>query len=262
MSGTVYLIGAGPGDPELLTVKAHRLLREVDVVFHDRLVAEELVKDLPDKIERVDCGKKAGDHRLPQEEINEKLLRRALEGDSVARLKGGDPLVFGRGGEEYRYLEERGVDVEIVPGITAATAASAELGIPLTDRDVASEVTLMTGHEAPDKSADSLDWKCMATCRKTLVIYMGVNQLPNIAETLIEKGRDPETPALAVENATSSRQRIIRGTVDTLPDRAKDRGLTPPALIVIGEVGSFHSGNQSGTSCPEESTTTTREVTP
>lgn len=254
MSGTVYLIGAGPGDPELLTVKAYRLLRNVDVVFHDRLVSDEIVTELPDDVERVDCGKKAGNHRLTQEEINERLYQRAESGANVARLKGGDPLVFGRGGEEQRYLQDRGINTEIVPGITAATAASAELGVPLTDREIASEVTFMTGHEAPEKSAESLDWHCMATCRKTLVIYMGVNQLPNIAETLIEKGRDPETPALAVENATSNQQRTIHGTLESLPEQAEREDLTPPALIVIGEVGKFFSEEHSSKNHEPETT--------
>lgn len=240
MQGKVYLIGAGPGDPELLTVKAYRILRDVDVVFHDRLVSEDLVTELPDDIDRVDCGKKAGAHKLSQEAINERLLTKAENGQDIARLKGGDPLIFGRGGEEFRYLEDHDIEVDIVPGITAATAVSSQLGVPLTDRDVASEVTFLTGHEAPEKSADELDWECMATCRKTLVIYMGVNQLPNIAETLIDYGRAPTTPAIAVENATSTKQRVLNGTLKSLPERAKQEELTPPALIVIGEVGKFY----------------------
>lgn len=239
MNGKVYLLGSGPGDPELLTVKADRILRTVDVIFHDRLVSDQIVRNLPEAIDRVDCGKKAGRHKLSQDEINEKLYEEATQGRDVARLKGGDPLVFGRGGEEYRFLQDHGIPVEIVPGITAATAAASELGIPLTDRHVASEVTFLTGHEAPKKSADELDWDCMATCRKTLVIYMGVNQLPNITETLVEKGRDPETPALAVEKATSDQQRILNGTLETLPAKAETKNLEPPALIVIGEVGDF-----------------------
>lgn len=241
LEGKVYLIGAGPGDPELLTVKAYRIMREVDVVFQDRLVSGELVSELPDDVERIDCGKKAGEHKLSQETINERLLNRAEDGEDIARLKGGDPLIFGRGGEEFRYLQDRNVEVEIVPGITAASAVSSQLGVPLTDRDVASEVTLMTGHEAPGKSADELDWECMATCRKTLVIYMGVNQLPNISTTLIDYGRDPSTPALAVENATSNRQRILEGTLKSLPEVAEEKSLEPPAIIIIGEVGNFYS---------------------
>ncbi|MFB6346879.1 MAG: uroporphyrinogen-III C-methyltransferase [bacterium] len=238
---TVYLVGAGPGDPDLITRKGYKLLLEADTVFVDRLAPSELIDDLSDETRVVNCGKGPDGHRMNQEEINRNLLEESRGDGTVVRLKGGDPLIFGRGGEEYRYLRNRGVDVEIVPGISAANAASSALSVPLTDREIASEVTFLTGHEAPNKQAENLDWECMATCRKTLAVYMGVNQLPKISQTLMDLGRKPETSALAVENVSRSNQRVMSGTLRTLPDLAKQFELTPPALVLIGDVGDYFS---------------------
>jgi uroporphyrin-III C-methyltransferase len=244
MVGKVYLVGAGPGDPDLITRKGYKKLLEADCVFTDRLAPDELIEDLPEDTEIVDCGKQPHGHRLNQDEINERLFQKSRAGKQIVRLKGGDPLIFGRGGEEHRYLQERDIPVEIVPGISAANAAASSLGVPLTDREIASEVTFLTGHEAPEKNADSLDWDCMASCRKTLAIYMGVNQLPKIANTLIKNGRDPETPAIAVEKVSQPDQEILTGTLQTLPALARKKELEPPSLILIGEIGQDSLTNQ------------------
>lgn len=235
MTVTVYLVGAGPGDPDLITLKGYRKLLEADSVLIDRLAPDELLDDLDEDTNIVDCGKQPHGHRLTQEKIKEKLLRHAREVSTVVRLKGGDPMVFGRGGEEFRYLQDRGIDVEIVPGITAGTAVSSRLAVPLTDREIASEVTFLTGHEAPDKDADNLNWDCMATCRKTLVIYMGVSQMDNITHRLVELGRPADTPACVVERAYRDGETIVEGRLDNIADRSREEGIEPPAILIVGE---------------------------
>jgi uroporphyrinogen III methyltransferase/synthase len=238
--GTVYLIGAGPGDPDLITVKGRDLLFAADAVVFDNLVPLELVIRLSEKVEKYYVGKKAGDHPVPQEEINHLLVRLARDGKRVARLKGGDPFVFGRGGEEARFLKENNVRYVVVPGITAGIAGAAYAGIPVTDRTRASWVMFATGHKAKDKEVTSVPWNWVSQGHNgTLVIYMGVGEIKNIVEKLIEGGMPADTPSCAIERATSPSQRIIDAPLTDLPDRVAEENVQPPALICVGEVVDF-----------------------
>lgn len=238
-SGTVYLVGAGPGDPELMTVKARRLLDGADVVFHDALVSEAVVESVPDATHVENVGKRPGGERTPQAEINRLLVGRATAGDDVVRLKCGDPCVFGRGGEEAEHLASAGVPFEIVPGVTSAVAGPGLAGIPPTHRDHASSVTVVTGHEDPTKEDSALDWGALArsvTAGGTLVILMGVGRLPDNAAALRAAGVDPTTPVAMVERATLSDERVVTGTLDTIVDVADAAAVEPPAVTVVGDV--------------------------
>ena len=232
--GVVYLVGAGPGDPDLLTVRAARLMREAEVVVYDYLVSDAILEFLNPRAERIYAGKRQGCHALSQDEINALLLALARRGKRVLRLKGGDPFVFGRGGEEAEFLAQRGVRFEVVPGVTSASGAASYAGIPLTHRDHARAVVFVTGH-LKNGSSD-LDWPMLARPRQTVVIYMGVTRLAEICRELVAHGLDPATPAAVVERATTPRQRVVTGTVGTLPAIAAAERVKPPALIVIGEV--------------------------
>jgi uroporphyrinogen III methyltransferase/synthase len=241
ISGIVYLVGAGPGDPDLVTLRAKHLLHNCDVVVYDSLIPYELVLTLPAEIGHHYVGKEAGRHSLPQDQINELLATLALQGKRVVRLKGGDPFIFGRGGEEARYLEERGVPYEVVPGITSGVAALAYAGIPCTDRRAASFVMFVTGHKAVDNAASDAPWKWIARARNgTLVIYMGVSEIGVIAERLLESGMSPGIPAAAVERGTFSTQRSLTTTLANLAAEVKRHELRPPTLFVIGEVAKYH----------------------
>jgi len=232
--GVVHIVGAGPGDPDLLTLKALRLMERAEVVVYDRLVAPEILDYLRRDAERVYVGKAKGAHAKTQDQINALLCARARAGQRVLRLKGGDPFVFGRGGEELEYLRRHGVRVEVVPGVTAATACAAALGIPLTHRDHASAVTLVTGH-GRDGEPD-LDWAALAGPRQTLAIYMGVGAAGRIAARLIAQGLAPATPVAVIENATMTDQKTAAGALRDLEALVRDNGITGPALIIIGEV--------------------------
>jgi uroporphyrin-III C-methyltransferase len=234
-AGRVYLVGAGPGDPELLTLKAARLLRQADVVVYDRLVTAEILALAPAGAARIDAGKANGRHTMTQDAINELLLRLARGGRRVVRLKGGDPFIFGRGGEEADYLARHGIPCEVVPGITAAAGCAAELGIPLTHRGLANGVRFVTGHCHGDLDLD-LDWRGLADPDTTLVVYMGLANLAQIGEQLIAAGLAPGTPALAVANGTTPRRAICRGTLAELAGKVAAADLPSPALIVIGRV--------------------------
>lgn len=236
MAGTVYLVGAGPGDPELLTLKAQRILEEAEVILYDALVGQAIVDRLPQGAELIDCGKRKGQRKLSQKEINDLLLRKAKGGKTVVRLKGGDPLIFGRGGEEMEYLAEQGVPLAIVPGVSSAIAGPASAMIPLTHRGLASSVTLVTGHEDPAKEEKALDWERVASAGGTLVILMGVTRLKEIAEALIKGGLPPKTPVAIVERATLPEQRVITGPLRDISRIAKRGDMKPPAIIVVGEV--------------------------
>ncbi|HSB70221.1 MAG TPA: uroporphyrinogen-III C-methyltransferase [Candidatus Methylomirabilis sp.] len=233
-NGKVFLIGAGPGDPGLLTLKGKRCLEEADVVVYDALANPRLLQHARPDAELVYVGKRAARHTLPQEEIGRLLVERARAGKVVARLKGGDPFIFGRGGEEAEDLVAAGIPFEVVPGVTAAVAAPAYAGIPLTHRDFTSTVAFVTGHEDPTKDASGIAWDKLATGVGTLVFFMGVSQLPEIVGRLLQHGRSPETPAAVIRWGTRAEQEVVTGTLRDLPE--KGRGMKPPALIVVGEV--------------------------
>ena len=232
----VYLIGAGPGDAGLLTLKGRDMLASADVVVYDALANEDLLAHARPDAERIYVGKVAGNHALPQQEINALLIRKAKEGKIVARLKGGDPYIFGRGGEEAEELRAAGVPFEEVPGISSTIAAPAYAGIPLTHRDYASSVTIITGHENPDKPGSVHNWKALAASASTLVFVMGMKNLPDIARNLIEAGMDPATPAALVYRGTTPRQRSLVAPLGQLPQAAVDAGFTNPSVIVVGKV--------------------------
>ena len=235
-NGCVYLVGAGPGDPGLMTVRGRDLLRRADAVVYDNLAARRLLDEAPPQAEMIYVGKQASAHTLRQEEINELLVRLGREGRQVVRLKGGDPFVFGRGGEEALALVEAGVRFEIVPGITAGVAAPAYAGIPVTHRGVTSSIALITGHETPDKDESDLDYAALANWPGTLVFYMGVKNLPKIAASLMEHGMDPATPAALVRWGTTARQETVTGTLSDITEVAARAGIKPPSLIVVGHV--------------------------
>jgi uroporphyrin-III C-methyltransferase len=235
--GHVSLVGSGPGDPELLTVKARRLLEEADVVLHDKLPGPDIIALVPDD-RREDVGKRAGGEWTPQEYTNRRLVELAREGKHVVRLKGGDPFVFGRGGEEMEHLAREGVPFEVVPGVTSAVAGPAVAGIPVTHRDHASSVSFVTGHEDPTKEESAVDWAALAATGGTLVVLMGVGKLPDYTAALRAAGMDPETPVALVERATWPGMDVATGTLDTIVDVRDEAGIEPPAITVIGDVAS------------------------
>ncbi len=236
-TGIVYLIGAGPGDPGLITVKGKRLLETCDAVVYDNLVCPQLIVTLPKTTEVHYVGKRAGNHPVPQDKINEMLLSLAKEGKNVARLKGSDPLIFGRGGEEAKYLKEHGVKFEIVNGVTSGIAGPAYNGIPCTDRERASSVLFVTGHKASDKLKTSVPWDWVAQTKNgTVVIYMGVNQIAEITSQLLEHGMDKDLPAAIVERGTFPSQRVFTTTLANLPQTAEENKVKPPSLFVLGRV--------------------------
>jgi uroporphyrin-III C-methyltransferase len=232
--GFVHLVGAGPGDPELLTVKAARVIAHAQVVVYDQLVGAGVLELLPRHAHRIYAGKQQGCHALPQSEINRLLVALARRGRRVVRLKGGDPYVFGRGGEEAEHLARHGIPFEVVPGVTSASGAAASIGVPLTHRGLARAVVFATGH-LQDGSLD-LDWTALARPGQTVVIYMGITRVADICEQLVAHGLPPRTPAATVERATTAAERVVTATVGTLAAEAAAAGVRPPALIVVGEV--------------------------
>ena len=235
-TGKVYLIGAGPGDPGLITVKGLRCLETADVVVYDYLANEQLLSRIREGAEKIYVGKKGGDHTLPQEQINELIIARAKEGKSVARLKGGDPFIFGRGGEEAEELAEAGIPFEVVPGVTSAIAVPAYAGIPLTHRDYTSTVAFITGHEDPAKEESQIAWDKISTGIGTLVFLMGVGNLPRIAQELIKNGRSPETPVALIRWGTLPEQETVLGRLSDIGEIARSRQIKPPVIILVGEV--------------------------
>lgn len=229
----VYLVGAGPGDPGLLTVKAMELLNRADVVVYDRLIAPAILDLIASGVTRISVGKASGRHSVPQEEINDLLVKLASGNRTIVRLKGGDPFTFGRGSEEAQHLSRHGTAFEVVPGVTAATACSAYAGVPLTHRGLSRNVQFVTGHFR-EKERLNLDWHALATADSTIVVYMGLANLQRICDGLLRVGMDPATPAVAIQDGTTDRQRRVFGDLATLPRRVKGSKLTAPVLIVIG----------------------------
>ncbi|MCG8582508.1 MAG: uroporphyrinogen-III C-methyltransferase [Bacteroidales bacterium] len=235
--GKVWLVGAGPGDADLISVKAVKLLQKADVVLYDYLVNKELLEYCPVSCELLYVGKKKDKHTFPQEELNELLVEYANKGKTIVRLKGGDPFVFGRGVEEIVTLIKYGIDYEVVPGITSGVAVPAYMGIPVTARHVASSVTFVTGH--PAKGKNSVDWQALAKASDTLVVYMGVTNAERIANELIAGGKKAETPVALIRWGTYPQQEMLTATLKTIGNAMADQGFTPPALMVIGEVVNF-----------------------
>ncbi|HEY5700563.1 MAG TPA: siroheme synthase CysG [Gammaproteobacteria bacterium] len=234
LTGEVYLVGAGPGDPDLLTSRAIRLMQKADVIVHDRLVSDAVLELARRDAPRIYAGKSRSNHTIPQESINQLLVRLAKEGKRVLRLKGGDPFIFGRGGEEIDSLADEGIPFQIVPGITAASGCAAYAGIPLTHRDYAQSCVFVTGHLKDGNI--NLDWEALAKPQQTIVVYMGLVGLPTICQELVKRGLAPDLPAALIEQGTKPHQRIFTGTLTSLPDIVERADVRAPTLTIIGEV--------------------------
>jgi uroporphyrin-III C-methyltransferase/precorrin-2 dehydrogenase/sirohydrochlorin ferrochelatase/uroporphyrin-III C-methyltransferase len=237
-SGKVYLVGAGPGDPELLTIKAARLLEEADVVVYDRLVCQDVLQMVATGVPKIFVGKAPGNHHASQDSINDMLVRLARAGHRVVRLKGGDPFVFGRGGEEALHLVRHGVDFEVVPGITAALACAAYAGIPLTHRGLARHLHFVAGHCRGDVPLD-LDWQALADPQATLVFYMALMNLDEVRERLLHAGLAGDIPASLVESGTTKQQRCVNTTLDGMARAAREHRIGSPAVVIIGRVAAL-----------------------
>jgi uroporphyrin-III C-methyltransferase len=234
--GKVYLVGAGPGDPELLTRKAERVIGSADVILYDALVGAGIYELFPPNVTLIDVGKRADNHTYRQEEINRMLIEQASRYGTVVRLKGGDPYVFGRGGEEAEALAKEGIEFEVIPGISSAVAVPAHAGIPVTHRDYSSSLTIITGHEDPAKGRSALNFKALAQMQGTIVILMGVRRLRENTRALMENGKPGDTPVAIIERGTTDKERLTEGTLATIADLAEMHGVEAPAIIVIGDV--------------------------
>lgn len=244
-TGSVFLVGAGPGDPNLLTIRARDLIESAEVIVYDRLVSDEIMAFAPKGATLVYVGKKSGFHPIPQHEINETLLNLALAGHSVVRLKGGDPLIFARGGEEAAFLASAGIPVEIIPGITAAQGGAASLGIPLTQRGVVHNLRYVTGQCRSEDNYESYDWDGLADPDTTLCVYMGLATIGRFAELLVKAGRNPLTPVAAIAQATRPGQIALTSTLESLAKDMEQSGLKAPVLFIIGEVVHFAAINSA-----------------
>jgi len=244
MTGKVYLVGSGPGGTAFLTERGKKVINRADVVLFDQLPGEEILATLPVNAEKIDCGKYGGKHTLEQDAIEALMVDRARKGNLVVRLKGGDPFLFGRGGEELETLRAAGIAVEMVPGISSALAVPASVGIPLTHRKYASQVTVLTGNEDPSKPGPALDWRLLAQSRGTIVILMGVANLAKIADALIRNGKPEKTPVAIIERGLRTDRRVTTGTLATITGAAEKTGVKPPAVIVIGDVVNLYNPEQ------------------
>lgn len=236
MAGKVFLVGSGPGGTAFLTRRGRTVIDRADVVLFDQLPGEEILSTLPERAEKIDCGKFGGKHMLEQDEIEALMVDRAKKGHTVVRLKGGDPFLFGRGGEELETVRAAGIPVEMVPGISSALAVPASVGIPLTHRKYASQVTVLTGNEDPTKPGPALDWELLARSRGTIVILMGVANLKKIADALLRNGKAPETPVAIIERGLRRDRRVTTAPLSGIAAAAGHAGVKPPAVIVIGDV--------------------------
>jgi len=236
MPGKIYLIGAGPGDPELLTVKARKLIDQSDVVLYDSLVGKALIESIPSHVELIHCGKDVYPAEIRQDKINVLMIEHAQLGKTVARLKGGDASLFGRLNDETQALEACNIPYEVIPGISAGVAAAAALTIPLTDRDVASGVSFVTGHFAPDKSEETIDWPSLVNSHHTLIFYMGVAHLEYIEAQLIEHGMESATPVAIIEKVSTPEQRTTSGSLKNIADLAVEKNVQAPAIVIVGKV--------------------------
>ncbi len=237
--GRVYLVGAGPGDPGLITVKGLRCLQQADVVIYDRLVDETILSEVRPDAEKIYVGKSSNHHTLEQGEINRLLVEKAQEGKSVVRLKGGDPFVLGRGGEEAEALVRHRIPFEVVPGVSSAVAVPAYAGIPVTHRNVASSFTVVTGHKASGKGGPEIAWDKLAATADTLVVLMGIGNLPYVVDELIKNKKLPATPVAVITQGTTGRQCCVTGTLQDIVEKVKSNKLEPPSVIVIGDVVKF-----------------------
>jgi uroporphyrin-III C-methyltransferase len=241
MTGKVYLVGSGPGGEGLLTQRGRDVIDRAEVVLYDQLPGEEIIASLPKNAEKIDCGKYGGKHVLEQDAIEALIVDRAKQGKIVVRLKGGDPFLFGRGGEELETVRAAGIEVEMVPGVSSALAVPASVGIPLTHRKFASQVTILTGNEDPTKPEPALDWQLLAKSRGTIVILMGVANLGKIARVLVDNGKASTTPVAIIERGLRKDRRVTTGTLATIAGEAQKTGVKPPAVIVIGDVVSLYN---------------------
>lgn len=239
MRGFVSIVGAGPGDPDLISIRGHRRLLEADTVIYDALLDSVILDEIPIDTEKIYAGKRAGFHTLSQREINELLIKKAREGKRIVRLKGGDPFVFGRGAEEALALKRAGIAYEIVPGITAGIAVPAYAGIPVTLRGVSSSFACLTGHEAADKGNSTIDWHQISSSVDTIIIYMGFRNLPTIVSKLLIAGKPDETPVAVIHWGTVNNQRSVTGTLASIESDVETAKLKSPAIIIVGEVVKF-----------------------
>jgi len=235
-SGKVYLVGAGPGDPGLITVKGIACLKKADVVIYDRLVDETVLNEARPEAEKIYVGKAANHHSMEQEMINQLLIQNARQGKTVVRLKGGDPFVLGRGGEEADSLAQQGIPFEVVPGVSSAVAVPAYAGVPVTHRGISSSFTVVTGHKASEKGEPHIAWDKLSTGTDTLVILMGMGNLENLVEELIKNNKPPLTPVAVITEGTTIRQRCVIGTLQDIVEKVKLENLRPPSVVVVGDV--------------------------
>jgi uroporphyrin-III C-methyltransferase len=239
MPGRVFICGAGPGDPHLLTLKAAMLLKTCDVVLYDRLVTNKIIERIPDRCEKIYVGRGIGGSSYHQHKTNNLMVEHAKKGEKVLRLKGGDPFVFGRGGEEAEYLREHNIKFEIVPGITSPVASAIYAGIPITHRNFSSSIAIVTGHESAEKQERTVKWDKLAGAVDTLMIMMGIGRLSQISTDLINAGMNKNTDAAVIENGTTLKQKLVKGTLENIADLSKKANIKPPAIIIIGKVVSL-----------------------
>ena len=236
MKGKVYLVGAGPGDPKLITLKAIELIKKADVVLYDRLVSKKILAMIPKRSKTIYVGRAVGDDTTHQDNTNELMVKYAKLKKTVVRLKGGDPIIFGRGGEEAEFLKSFKIKYEIIPGITSGIGSATYAGIPLTHRQFASSVVFVTGHEDPEKKTEVVKWKKLAKSVDTIVIMMGLSRIEEISKKLIQGGMDKDTPVAVIQNGTTSKQRMIKGTISNISNKIKKNKVRPPTNIIIGRV--------------------------